>query len=120
MAIKQPRVESTSTNAAPAFRPSSSSTPLSFSSRAEVFLTAIMDQLQLIRADLGSCLDHFFDEMCQRNTRIGYIAHHQSCLRGFAPSPSLKPTESSSDGGDNDDDDVVASFSKIDDQMTPS
>ena len=108
------------TNAALAFQPSSLSTPLSFSSKAEVSLAAIMDQLQLIHADFSSCLDHLSNEMCQMNTGIGCIAHHQSCLGGFAHSPSLKPAESSSDGGDDDDNDVVASFSEIDDEMTPS
>ena len=111
MAAKWPRVESTSTDAAPAFRPSSSSTSLSFSFKAEFSLSAIMDQLQLICVDFGSRLDHLSDEMCQMNTRIGCIAHHQSCLDGFAPSPSLKPAESASDGGGDDYDDDVASFS---------
>ena len=116
----RPRVESTSTNATLASRPSSLSAPLSFSSRAEVSLAAIMDQLQLIHADFGSRLDHLSDEMCQMNTRIGHIAHHQSCLCGFAHSPSLKPTKSSSNGGDDDDDNDDTSFSKTDDEMTPS
>ena len=60
-----------------------------------------------MRADFGSRLDHLFDEMCQMNTRIGCIAPHQSCFGGFALSPSLEPTKSSSDGGDDDDDDYV-------------
>ena len=57
-----------------------------------------------MRANFGSCLDHLSDEMCQMNTRIGCIAHHQSRLGGFAPSPSPEfvKESSSSDGGDND------------------
>ena len=72
-----------------------------------------------MRADFGSHLDHLSDEMCQMNTRIGCIARRQSCLAGFSPSPTPKPTEvSSSDGGDDDNDD--ASSSKIDDEMAVS
>ena len=52
------------------------------------------------------------------NTRIGRFAHHQSCLGGFAPSPSPKPAKSFSDGGDDDDDD--ASCFETDDKMTAS
>ena len=55
----------------------SSSAPSS-SSRVRVTLAAIMDQLQLMRADFGSSLDHLSDEMCQMNTRIGRIARRQS------------------------------------------
>ena len=125
LAAKWPRVESTLMDTAPASQPSSSFAPLSFSFRADVSLAAIMDQLQLIHANFGSCLDHLSDEMCQMNTRIGCIAHRHSCLGGFAPSPSLEPAKSSSDGGDDDDDDEEeedddASFSKTDDEMTPS
>ena len=117
MAAKWPRVESTSTDAAPAFRPSSSSTPLSFSFRAEFSLAAIMDLLQLIHVDFGSHLNHLSNEICQINTRNGHIARCQSCLGGFAPSPLLKPVESSSNGEDDDDD---ASSSETNDEMTPS
>ena len=28
------------------------------------FLVSILDQLQHMHADFGSCLDHLFDEMC--------------------------------------------------------
>ena len=52
------------------------------------------------------------------NTRIGRIAYRQSRLGGFAPSPSLEPTEPSSDGGDDNGDD--ASYSEIDDEMIVS
>ena len=118
LAAKQPRVESTSTDVAPASRPSSSSAPPS-SSRAEVSLIAIMDQLQLMHADFGSHLNHLSDEICKMNTKIGRIAHYQSRLGGFVPS-TLEPTEESSlDGGDADDNDD-ASSSKTDDEMTAS
>ena len=98
------------------FRPSSSSTP-SFSSRVEASLAAIMDQLQLMRAEFGSRLDHISNEMCQMNTRIGHIAYQQSCLGNFAPSPSPEPIEDPLDGGDDNDD---AFGSKYDDEMIAS
>ena len=71
---KQPHEESTPTqqeeaniraaeDATYASPPSSTSTPSS-SSGIEASLAAIMDQLQLMRADFGSHLDHLFDEMC--------------------------------------------------------
>ena len=114
LAAKWPHVESTSTDAASASRLSSSSAP---PSGVEASLTTIMDQLQLMRANFGSCLDHLSDEMCQMNTKIGRIARHQSRLGGFAPSPTPKPVEvSSSDGGDDDD----TSSSEIDDEMATS
>jgi len=62
LAAKRPRVESTSTDAASASRLSSSSAPPS--SGVEVSVVAIMDQLQLMRADFGSHLDLLSDEMC--------------------------------------------------------
>ena len=115
LTAKWARVESTSSDAALASRPSSSSAPPSSSSRAKVSLIAIMDQLQLIRANFGSHLNHLSDEMCQMNTRIGCIARHQSRLGGFAHSPSPELTEkSSSNGGDG------ASCSETDDEMTAS
>ena len=89
----------------------------SSSFRAKVSLVVVMDQFQLKCVDFGSHLDHFSDEMCQMNTRIGRIAHHQSRLGGFAPSPSHKLAKSSLNGGDVDDDDD-ASSSKTDDEMT--
>ena len=72
-----------------------------------------------MRADFGSRLDHLSDEMCQMNTRIDRIAHRQSRLGGFAPSPSPEYAEESSslDGGDDDDD---ASSSEYDDEMMTS
>ena len=60
-----------------------------------------------MHANFGSRLDHLSNAICQMNTRIGHIAHHQPCLSSFAPSPS--PDES-----DN------ASGSPIDDEMTIS
>ena len=121
---KWPRNESTRTqqeeaafhaakDAAYATQPSSSSAP-STSSRVEASLATILDQLQHMHADFGSRLDHLSDEMCQMNIRIGRIARHQSCLGGFAPSPSPKPTEDSFDGGDD------AFGSSNDDEMTTS
>ena len=78
-----------------------------------------MDQLQLMRVDFGWRLDHLSDEMCQMNTKIGCIAHLQSCLSGFAPSPTPKPAEkSSSDGGDDDNDDAFGF--ETDDEMAAS
>ena len=38
------------------------------------YFVAILDQLQHMRAHIGSRLDHIFDEMCQMNTKIGHIA----------------------------------------------
>ena len=70
-----------------------------------------------MHVDFGSRLDHLSDEMFQMNNRICRIAHCQSCLGGFVPSPSLKHVEesSSSNGGDDD------SFgSEHDDKMTIS
>ena len=115
LAAKWPHVKSTSTDAVSASRLSSSFAPPS--SGVEASLATIMDQLLLMRANFGSCLDHLFDEMCQMNTKIGRIARHQSRLGGFAPSPTLEPAEvSSSDGGDDDD----TSSSEIDDEMATS
>ena len=72
-----------------------------------------------MRVDFSSRLDHLSNEMCQMKTRISRIAHRQSQLGGFAPSPSPEHVEesSSSDGGDDDDD---ASSSEYDDEMTTS
>ena len=107
------------TYATPASRPSSSSAPPSSFSGAEVSLAAIMDQLQLMRSDFGSRLNHISNEICQMYTRISRITHCQSRLGGFAPSLSPEPAkESSSDGGDDDGDD--ASSSEIDDEMIAS
>ena len=64
-----------------ASQPSSSSTPSSYGVKAS--LAAIMDQLQHMHDNCGSHLDHISDEMCQMNTRIGRIAHRQSCLGGM-------------------------------------
>ena len=115
LATKRPHVETK--DVAPTPRPSSTSTP-SFSSRVNVSYPNIMDQLQHIRADFGSRFNHLSDEMCQMNTRISRIARRQSCLGGFAPSPSPEPTEKSSFGGDNDDDANGSSFSSDDEMMT--
>ena len=52
------------------------------------------------------------------NTRIGCIAHRQSCLGGFAPSPSPDPFEESFDGGDDESDDAFGSAH--DDEMIVS
>ena len=57
LATKRPRVESTLTDAAPASRPSFA--PPSSSSEIEVSLTAIMDQLQFMCADLVVILTIF-------------------------------------------------------------
>jgi len=78
-----------------------------------------MEQFQHMCADFASRLDHLSDEMCQMNTKISRIAHRQSRLGGFAPSPSPEYAEesSSSNCGDDDDD---ASSSEYDDEMTTS
>ena len=108
------------TDATPTPRPSSSSTPSS-SFRADVSLVDTMDQLQHMRANFGSRLNHLSDEMCQMNTRISRIARRQSRLSGFVPSPSPKPAKESSSGGDDDDDDDAdGSSSSSDDKMTTS
>ena len=65
-----------------------------------------MDQLQLMRANLGSHLDHLFDEICQMNTKIDRIARQQSYLGGFAPSPTPDPSVDSSANGDYDNGDA--------------
>ena len=72
-----------------------------------------------MHADFGSHLEHLSDEMSQMNTRISCIAHRQSWLGGFAPSPSPEHAEKffSSSGGDDDDN---ASGSKYDNEMTTS
>ena len=78
-----------------------------------------MEQLQYMRANFGSHLDHLSDEMSQMNTRISYIARRQSRVGDFTPLPSLELVEesSSSDGGDDDDD---ASSLEYDDEMKTS
>ena len=78
-----------------------------------------MAQLQHMRADFGSHLDHISDETCQMNTRIGRIARRQSRLGSFAPYPSLGLAKEYFDGGDDDDDDDASSFSS-DDELTVS
>ena len=62
LVAKRPCVESTTTDLTPASWPSSSSTPPS-SSRVKVSLVAIMDQLQHMRANFGSCLNHLFGDV---------------------------------------------------------
>ena len=71
-----------------------------------------------MNADFGSRLDHLSNEMCQMNTRIGRIARQQSCLGGFAHSPSLETAEESSNNVDYESDDAFGSPS--DDKMTIS
>ena len=123
LTTKQPHVEPLDAAPvdpiAPSSRPSSSFAPSS-SSQAIISFADIMEKLQHMRADFGSCLDHLSDEMCQMNTKINRIARRQSCLGGFAPSPSLEHVEESfsSNGEDNDGGD--ASGSKCDDEMMTS
>ena len=77
LAMKRPCVEPSdvapTNTAAPSSQSSSSSTPSS-SFRALVSLADIMEQLQHMRADFGSRLDHLSDEMCQMNIKISCIA----------------------------------------------
>ena len=127
---KRPREESTlaqpeeanirvAENATYASRPPTppSSAP-SFSSKVNASLIAILDKLQHMRANFGSCLDHISNEMCQMNTKIGRIAHRQSHLGGFVPSPSPNPSVESSNNEDYDSDD--SSSTTHDDDMTVS
>ena len=58
------------------------------------------------------------DEMCQMNTRIGYIDRHQSRLGGFAPSLERDSLDTPSNSGD--DAAAVAFGSSHDDEMTTS
>ena len=116
LAAKWPRVETI--DAAPTSRSSSSSTPFS-SFRADFSFANIMEQLQHIHADFGSHLDHLSNEMCQMKTKISRICCHQSCLSGFALSPSREFAEDSSSNGE-DDDDVDGSGSSNDDEMMAS
>ena len=71
-----------------------------------------------MKAEFRSHLDYLSDEICQVNTRIGCIAHRQSCPSGFIPSPLLVSFIESFDSGDDDSDD--ASSSTHDDEMTVS
>ena len=81
-------------------------------------IATIMDQLQLMRADFGSRLDHLTVKMYQMNTKIGRIARRQSCLNGFIPSPEHDPSVKSSNSGDDHSDDT-SGFAH-DDEMTVS
>ena len=104
---------------APSSRPSSSSAPSS-SSQAVISLVNIMEKFQHMHADFGSRLDHLSDEMCQMNTKIGRIAHRQSGLGGFSPSPSLEHVEESSSSNGENDDGGNAFGSVCDDEMKTS
>lgn len=84
------------------------------SSRVKAFLAAILDQFQLIRDGFGTPLDHFSDEMCLMNTKIGRIARRQSCLGGFVASPEHDPSVESFASGD---DSGYASSLDYDDEM---
>ncbi|XP_065636970.1 uncharacterized protein LOC136070666 [Quercus suber] len=95
-------------------QPSSSSAPRPSSfSRVEATIAAILDQLQLLRSDLGDIretqaihsdrLYHLIDGMCQMNTKIVHIARHQSRLGGFPPSPECDSFDASLESGDDDD-----------------
>lgn len=105
---------------------SSSAPPPSSFSRVEASLAAILDQLQLVRSDLGDIretqvihsdrLYHLVDGTCQMNTKIGRIAHHQSRLGGFPPSPECDSSDASLESGDDDDDTSDSSG----DEMTTS
>ena len=122
LAAKRPCVEPTDvalTDLTTPFSQRSSSSTSSSSSQATVSLADIMEQLQHMRANFGSRLDHLSNEMCQMNTKIGSIACHQSRLGGFVLSPSLEHVEESSslDGGDDDDDTFGSEY---DDEMTTS
>ena len=82
---------------------SAMSTSATSSSVGSVTFDAIMVQFQRMDARL----DTLSDELCQVNTRVGYIAKRQACLGGFVASPSLSleasADEDGDDGVDNDD-----------------
>ena len=70
---------------------------------------------------MDACLDTFFDELCQVNTRVSRIARRQAHLGGFAASPSPSPKASvNEDGEDSDDGDDADTSSSSDDEMTTS
>ena len=82
MTTKQPHVETMDVTPTPW---PSSTYAFSFSSKADISLTDIMDQLQHMRADFGNRLNHLCDGMCQMNTIIDHIGCLQSHLGGFVP-----------------------------------
>ena len=106
-------------------RPSSSFAPSS-SFGVEATLAAILDQLQLVRGDIGvirklqtnhdDFLTHLTDKMSQMNPRIGHIACLQSRLGGFVPTPENVYQVASSASGDDD----KASSTSSNDEMTTS
>ena len=114
-------------DAAYARHPSSSAPSSSSSSGVEATLAAILDQLQLVRDDLGEIrdtqaahgdrLDLLFDNMSQMNTRIGRIASPQSRIGGFAHSSEHESLDAPPASGDDNDD---ACSSSDDDEMTTS
>ena len=66
-------------------------------------------------------LDTLNDELCQVNTRVGFIAWRHTHLSGFttSPSPSLEAsTNEDGDDGAADDEDEDASYSSSDEEMT--
>ena len=63
-------------------------------------------------------LDTLSDELCQVNTRVGYIAKRQACLGGFVESPSPPPEASDNDESDDDDDRDDDASSPSDDKMS--
>ena len=81
-----------------------------------VTFDVIMAQLQ----HMDACLDTFSDELCQVNTRVGYIAKGQACLSGFVESPSPPPeaSEEDDDSDDDDDDEDGDASSPNDDEMS--
>lgn len=111
-------------DAAYAHRPSSSAPSSSPSSGVEATLAAILDQLKLVRDDLGEIrntqaahgdrLNLLFDNMSQMNTTIGRIASPQSRIGGFAHSLEHESLDAPSASGDDassssDNDEVITS-----------
>ena len=93
--------------------PPTSSAPSS--STGGVTLEAVMAQLQHMDAHF----DTLSDELCQVNTRVGYIAQQQARLGGFMAFPSLSPkaSEDENDDGDFDDNEDKDASSFDDNEM---
>ena len=77
-----------------------------------------MAQLQQMEADFGGHLDYLTDEMCQMNTRVGYIARRQAHIGSFVPSLSPSLQASANEDDDVGDDKNDASSFGDDEMMT--
>ena len=59
--------------------------------------------------NMDACLDTLSDELCQVNTRVGYIARRQVEMGGYTTPSTLVALADESDADDADDDDATAS-----------